>query len=114
MCGLGIGLVEAAHIYPVAAPGSTDTLDNGVALCRNHHRSFDRCEIWIRPQTRDVVLHPNLLIRAQTDGAVARFVMGTNEKLATPKEGHGPSDEMLTRRTEWHAELYSWVPSNIR
>ena len=41
ICGLQLGLVEAAHIVPVAWPGSTDATSNGIALCRNHHRAYD-------------------------------------------------------------------------
>jgi putative restriction endonuclease len=41
MCGLQLGLVEAAHILPVAADGSTDETSNGVALCSLHHDAFD-------------------------------------------------------------------------
>jgi putative restriction endonuclease len=41
MCGTQLGLVEAAHILPVEAPGSTDGTNNGVALCSLHHTAFD-------------------------------------------------------------------------
>ena len=42
MCGMQLELVEAAHILPVAADGSTDETANGVALCALHHNAFDR------------------------------------------------------------------------
>lgn len=41
LCGVQLKLVEAAHIVPVAADGSTDETSNGVALCSLHHRAFD-------------------------------------------------------------------------
>jgi putative restriction endonuclease len=41
LCGVQLKLVEAAHIVPVAADGSTDETTNGVALCALHHRAFD-------------------------------------------------------------------------
>lgn len=41
-CGVQLGLVEAAHIVPVAASRSSDKTDNGVALCALHHRAFDQ------------------------------------------------------------------------
>lgn len=41
VCGLQLGLVEAAHLVPVAWPGSTDATSNGIALCRNHHKAYD-------------------------------------------------------------------------
>lgn len=43
MCGVQLGLVEAAHILPVAAEGSTDETSNGIALCGLHHGAFDGC-----------------------------------------------------------------------
>jgi putative restriction endonuclease len=41
MCGIQLRLIEAAHILPVAADGSTDITANGVALCANHHKAYD-------------------------------------------------------------------------
>ena len=41
VCGVQLKLVEAAHILPVAADGSTDDTTNGLALCALHHRAFD-------------------------------------------------------------------------
>jgi putative restriction endonuclease len=40
-CGLGAGLVEAAHVVPVSTGGS-DEPANGVAACPTHHAAFDR------------------------------------------------------------------------
>ena len=41
MCGVQLGLLDAAHILPVAHAESTDGTDNGVALCALHHRALD-------------------------------------------------------------------------
>lgn len=41
MCGLQLRLIEAAHLLPVAAEGSSDETANGVALCASHHRAYD-------------------------------------------------------------------------
>ena len=40
-------LVEAAHILPVAAPGSADHVCNGLALSPTYHRAFDRGLIYL-------------------------------------------------------------------
>lgn len=41
-CGLAVDvLLEAAHLCSVEDDGSDDPR-NGIALCRNHHRAFDR------------------------------------------------------------------------
>lgn len=49
VCGLGLGLVEGAHIVPVAWPGSTDETKNGIAMCRNHHVAYDRGLLTVSP-----------------------------------------------------------------
>lgn len=40
-------LVEAAHILPVAASGSTDQVRNGLALSPTYHRAFDNGLIFV-------------------------------------------------------------------
>jgi putative restriction endonuclease len=40
--GIQLRLVDAAHILPVAAPGSVDHVSNGIALSPTYHRAFDR------------------------------------------------------------------------
>ncbi|WP_082028791.1 HNH endonuclease [Xanthomonas sacchari] len=41
-CGLQLRLVEAAHIVPVTSDASTDSTENGIALCVLHHRAYDK------------------------------------------------------------------------
>jgi len=63
MCGLGLELVEGAHIVPVAWPGSTDETNNGMALCRNHHSAYDRGIVSVSPdyeiQVSDALPNPD-------------------------------------------------------
>src|SRR6266852_3438656 len=40
-------LVDAAHILPVGAPGSTDVVRNGLALSPTYHRAFDAGLIYL-------------------------------------------------------------------
>ena len=40
-CDVQLNLIDAAHIVPVAADGSDETI-NGIALCGLHHRAYDR------------------------------------------------------------------------
>jgi putative restriction endonuclease len=47
-CGMQLGLLEAAHILPVAHPGSTDVVSNGIAACVLHHKAYDRGLITFR------------------------------------------------------------------
>jgi len=41
MCGIGLNLVEAAHIIPHAHNDGTDDISNGVCLCTLHHKAYD-------------------------------------------------------------------------
>ncbi|GAA1224824.1 hypothetical protein GCM10009655_24630 [Rhodoglobus aureus] len=49
VCTIQLALTEAAHIIPVAWPGSTDLTSNGLSLCRNHHRAYDANLLSITP-----------------------------------------------------------------
>lgn len=57
ICGFQYDYVlDAAHIVPVAE-GGTDTYDNGLGLCPNCHRMFDRGLILV-DETGQIHLHP--------------------------------------------------------
>jgi hypothetical protein len=43
-------ILEAAHVIPVK-DGGTNSTDNGLALCRNHHRAFDIDLVAFEPET---------------------------------------------------------------
>jgi putative restriction endonuclease len=45
--GIQLRLVDAAHILPVGAPGSTDEISNAIALAPTYHRAFDRGLIFV-------------------------------------------------------------------
>ena len=47
-----LNLVDAAHILPVGAPGSTDDTSNGICLSPTFHRAFDRSLIYLDEQLR--------------------------------------------------------------
>lgn len=42
MCDTQLKLIDGAHILPVGHEDSTDTTNNGIALCALHHRAYDR------------------------------------------------------------------------
>ncbi len=56
MCGIQLDLIDAAHIVPHAHPEGTDTVNNALALCALHHRSFDTGLLYVR---RDYSIHLN-------------------------------------------------------
>ena len=41
MCDIQLDLLEAAHVVPHAHPQGLDVINNGLALCSLHHKSFD-------------------------------------------------------------------------
>ncbi|MCE7986648.1 MAG: HNH endonuclease [Caldilinea sp. CFX5] len=42
-----VQLIDAAHILPVGAEGSTDEISNGICLSPTYHRAFDRALIYL-------------------------------------------------------------------
>lgn len=58
MCQYALKLVDAAHIVPVAYPGSTDEVTNGVALCRLHHGAYDNGLVGIQSDY-SIVVNPD-------------------------------------------------------
>lgn len=48
VCQVQLELVQAAHIIPVGAPGSSDLTSNGLALCLLHHGAYDDALIGVR------------------------------------------------------------------
>ena len=82
VCGVQLSLTEAAHIVPVAWPGSSDVTSNGLSLCRNHHRAYDDSMLSVRSdytveisQTRG-----NALLESGLQGGWDAL-MAYNEKL---------------------------------
>lgn len=55
LCSISIKeVIDAAHVVPVEYKGS-DSLNNGIPLCKTHHAAFDRGLIRIEPQTHNVI-----------------------------------------------------------
>ncbi len=101
ICGLQLGLVEAAHIVPVTDILSDDDTDNGIALCSLHHRAYDVGLILIHPDYRVEV--NEMRMRALTRSGLAAneegFRSNLPQQIALPQNpAHYPSTENL--RTE--------------
>lgn len=110
MCGLDVGLVEGAHIYPVSAPASYDEAWNGLALCANHHLAFDKHLIGVEVESSEIRMHERVLDQIPNSPAVASFVDGTYERLAAPHDRRArPRDEMFRRRYEFYVDSYDWL-----
>ncbi len=112
MCGLNSDLVEAAHIYPVAAPRSSDEPWNGVALCPNHHATFDRHLVAVNPVTSEIVFANSIEEGVATSTALRSLVDGTFRCLAAPQASAlRPRAEMFEKRYQFFDPRYAWVPS---
>lgn len=110
MCGLNLGLVSGAHILPVSAPGSTDTLTNGLSLCDNHHRAFDAHKIWVHPIQRNLKIHPRIIQLAQSDVRSKAFLDSMFAQLASPlDQAHAPQQRMFEERYAYFEGNYEWV-----
>jgi len=110
MCGINLGVVQGAHIYPVGAPGSNDEPWNGMALCGNHHSAFDRHHIWIEPGSLRIELDPRLQKDAGRSPASAAFVDSTVKQLRLPEDPSlAPKVEMLEKRYSYFEPKYDWA-----
>jgi len=106
MCGMGMGLVAGAHVYPAAAPGSVDEVWNGICLCENHHRAFDKHLIGVDPETFKVTLHQDFFEAAGNGDRAARaFIEITYSHIEVPIEHHSQKlAEMFRRRAVYFGE----------
>lgn len=109
MCGLGLNLVQGAHVYPASAPGSPDVVSNGIALCANHHVAFDRHEIAVLPPSMDVLFRPDILEQTERDPTARAFVDSTYPVLSPPARGAYVNPQMLILRYEHFADKYDWL-----
>jgi hypothetical protein len=110
MCGLDVGLVQAAHIYPVSAPGSSDEPWNGLALCANHHLAFDRHLVGVDSASLEIVFHETILEQQSTNLAVNALVDGTFDRLADPLDPSArPKAAMFEKRYGFYADRYEWL-----
>lgn len=81
-------LVEAAHILPVGAHGSTDEVRNGLALSPTFHRAYDHGLIYltvdykmkINPEKEDYLMRLNL------DGGLPDFKSVLNQRIHLPPD----------------------------
>jgi len=110
MCGLDLGLIEGAHIYPVEAGDSPDATWNGLALCANHHCAFDRHLIWVDPLTRSLRLRPDLIEGARVSRSANQFLETTFPELTRPASASAtPRAEMFEKRYAFYDDRYAWA-----
>lgn len=90
-----ISMVDACHIIPFSI-SHDDTIANGITLCPNLHRAFDRGLIAVGHDYR--VLVSKQFKEANCDYTILRF---EGQKIHLPMEGkYWPAKDKLT----WHRE----------
>jgi putative restriction endonuclease len=96
-------LVDAAHILPVGAPGSTDHVKNGIALSPTYHRAFDYGLIYLdedyRMRLNDRQVH--LLSRTKLGDGVDDFKAPLGRIFLPPDRQQWPSAEMIDKANEF-------------
>jgi putative restriction endonuclease len=110
VCGIQLGLIEAAHIVPVATPSSTDETRNGIGLCRIHHRAYDALLIDIATDLTVRVSHSKLaLLRSlgRSEGELSLQALDGQPLLVIPLDPadrpYGPFLEEGSRVRAWTA-----------
>lgn len=101
MCGIQIGIIEAAHIWEVRDEG-TDEVCNGIALCPNHHDAFDINLITLDTQYH-LDLNPairKLLKESKWDKGLEEILSEKMLRLPTD-ERYWPKKEYIERRTAY-------------
>lgn len=87
ICGIQMDILEACHIIPVEDNG-TDEIINGIALCPNHHKTFDSGLIWINEEYGIVLNHSKIkdIKYANIAGGLDDFIKNSRigEKIFLP------------------------------
>jgi putative restriction endonuclease len=101
-CGLGAGLVQAAHLLPVHA-GGADQVRNGVAACPTHHTALDRGLILIADDYSLAVNGPRLAAVGGSEADRAHLAAGLLPGLRLPADpALAPAgDAIASHRVRW-------------
>ncbi len=86
-------LVDAAHVLPVGAPGSSDDVRNGIALSPTYHRAFDRGLIYLN-ETRRMRINPERasdLERLELDAGLPDFIASLGRIHLPPDRRQWPN-----------------------
>ncbi|NLF18687.1 MAG: HNH endonuclease [Lentisphaerae bacterium] len=86
--GLQLRLIDAAHIVPVGADGSTDEVTNGICLSPTYHRAYDRGLIFLSDDYRMRINRAMKrdLTRLGLDGGWAEFEAHLGREIFLPPD----------------------------
>ena len=107
--GMQLQLIEAAHILPVQAAGSTDNVTNGVCLSPTFHRAFDRGLIYLNTNFEMKInerKEHELSERNLSEG-IDIFRSYLNKTIYLPEnENHWPDIQMINEANRFYNNLY--------
>ena len=86
MCGIGLKLIEGAHIIPLAHKLSTDEIDNGISLCALHHTAYDKSLIYFDEEMNILINEKKIeyLEKVGLDSGIRKFEKLAFEKIQLP------------------------------
>ena len=100
ICKKQLRIIQAAHIIPHSVPNCTDTINNGLALCVEHHKLYDD-GLLIPRANRKIFLNENrvefLKSINQTQGLESLREISKYEYFIPEESGKQPSNEYLER-----------------
>jgi putative restriction endonuclease len=106
---LQLRLVDAAHILPVGAEGSTDEIQNGLALSPTFHRAFDNGLVFL---DEEYVMRINpakelQLATLRMDGGLPDFKSVLDKRIHLPPDrGQWPEPAIIRK-----ANVYRRIPA---
>jgi putative restriction endonuclease len=103
--GLQLRLIDAAHILPVGAEGSTDEVSNGVCLSPTYHRAYDRGLIFLTEDYRMTINNAKKrdLVRLGLGGGLADFEAHLGREIFLPPD-----------RRQWPSVYYIRAANTVR
>lgn len=86
--GLQLRFIDAAHILPVGAEGSTDDVQNGLCLSLTYHRAYDRKLIYLTEDRRMLInlREKDKLIKLGLGGGLREFESHLNRDIFLPPD----------------------------
>ncbi len=111
VCQTALRLVDAAHIVPITEPDGSDSVRNGIALCRLHHGAYDNSLLGVQSTYR-LIVNPKAarhLRETGFDGGLDAFRAALPPAIAVPDERNSwPAPPNLRRGLEvrrWPRQL---------
>ena len=107
VCHLQLQIVQAAHIVPVHIPGSTDSTNNGLALCPSHHAAYDGGLLGVAPNYH-IIVNQARLDQLRVDGLQGgeeSILQRVCNLIMIPEN---PSDQPLPEFLELGMQVRGW------